>query len=255
MSWSGGKDSALALYELRRDPRYEVVGLLTTIAAEYGRISHHGVREALLELQAAAIGAPLDKLYLSSNSGRPCTNEEYEELMGEKLRTYRRRGVSLVAHGDIFLEDLRAYREQNLAQLEMRGLFPLWRSDTTELVHRFAKLGFRAVLVCVDGQKLQSNFLGREIDAALLHDLPPGVDPCGENGEYHSFVFDGPIFERPVPLQVGEIVERDTRYFADLLLPSAGTDFDRGRLATVSPDHRELAQSAIGNDFKISGAQ
>lgn len=218
LSWSGGKDSALALYELRQDPRYEVVGLLTTIAAEYGRISHHGVREALVERQAAAIDAPLDKLYLPSNSGRPCTNEQYAELMGEKLRTYRRRGVSLVAHGDIFLADLRAYREQNLAQLDMRGLFPLWRKDTTELIHRFVELGFRSVLVCVDGQKLPSDFLGREIDLALLHDLPSGVDPCGENGEYHSFVFDGPIFKQPVPVEVGEIVERETRYYIDLTL-------------------------------------
>lgn len=217
LSWSGGKDSALALHELRRDPRYEVVGLLTTIAADYGRISHHGVRESLLELQGAAVGVPLDRLYLPSNSGRPCTNEQYAELMGEKLRGYRRSGVSLVAHGDIFLEDLRAYRERNLAELDMRGLFPLWGLDTAELVRRFIDLGFRAVLVCVDGQKLSSGFLGREIDAALLTDLPSGVDPCGENGEYHSFVFDGPIFERPVPVQVGEVVERDSRCFIDLL--------------------------------------
>lgn len=216
LSWSGGKDSALALYELRQEARYEVIGLLTTIAADYGRISHHGVRETLLERQAEAVGVSLDRLYLPSNSGRPCTNEQYAALLAEKLRTYRRRGVSLVAHGDIFLEDLRAYREQNLAQLDMRGLFPLWKRDTTKLVHRFIELGFRAMLVCVDGQKLPSHFLGREIDTALLNDLPPAVDPCGENGEYHSFVFAGPIFERPLPVQVGETVERESRHFIDL---------------------------------------
>lgn len=223
LSWSGGKDSALALYELRRHPDYEVIGLLTTIAADYGRISHHGVREELLERQAAAVGTPLDKLYLPSDHGQPCTNVRYEELMGEKLRTYCRHGVSLVAHGDIFLEDLRAYRERNLAQLGMHGLFPLWGSDTTELVRRFVQLGFRAALVCVDGQKLQPEFLGREIDGSLLNDLPPGVDACGENGEYHSFVFDGPIFQRPVAVQLGEMVERETRCFIDLTLAESGS--------------------------------
>lgn len=221
LSWSGGKDSALALHALRRDPRYEVVGLLTTIAAEYGRVSHHGVREALLERQAEAVDAPLDKLYLPSNFGQPCTNEQYAELVGEKLRSHLRRGVSLVAHGDIFLEDLRAYRERNLAQINMHGLFPLWGRDTTELMHSFLRLGFKAALVCVDGKKLDSTFAGREIDQALLHDLPTGVDPCGENGEYHSFVYDGPIFDHPLAVEVGEVVERETRYYADLTLADA----------------------------------
>ncbi len=214
-SWSGGKDSALALHELRQSDRYEVVALLTTVAEQYRRVSHHGVREELLEMQAAAIGVPLDKLYLPASS--PCTNAQFEELMARALARYRAAGVLLVAHGDLFLQDLRDYRERNLARTGMQGLFPLWRRDTTELFNTFIQLGFKAYLSCVDGQKLSEAFAGRAIDAGLLGDLPAGVDPCGEYGEYHSFVYDGPIFQRPVPVRVGEVVLRDTRYYADLL--------------------------------------
>jgi uncharacterized protein (TIGR00290 family) len=216
LSWSGGKDSSMALHALLRDERYEVVGLLTSVAAEYKRISHHGVREELLELQADAIGLPLDRLYLPSSSGLPCANERYEELMRDALQKYCDKGVMLVAHGDIFLEDLRAYRERNLAKLEMRGVFPLWKRDTTELIREFINLGFKAHLSCVEG-KLGESFAGRAIDASLIDDLPEGIDPCGEYGEFHSFVYDGPIFRRPVDIVVGEVVCRDTRYYADLL--------------------------------------
>jgi uncharacterized protein (TIGR00290 family) len=216
-AWSGGKDSAMALYELLRGERYEVVALLTTVAAAYGRVSHHGVREELLDLQAAALGLPLDKLYLPADANHPCTNAQYEALMERALTPYRDSGVRLVAHGDLFLQDLREYRERNLARLGMQGLFPIWHRDTTELVHAFIGLGFEARICCVDGQRLGKEFAGRAIDLALLRDLPPGVDPCGENGEYHSFVHAGPNFSQPVSIRLGEIVMRDSRFYADLL--------------------------------------
>ncbi len=216
-SWSGGKDSAMALHELRQDDRFEVVALLTTVAEEYGRISHHGVREELLEQQAASIGIPLSKLYLPASSPQPCTNAQYEELMARALARFREAGVLLVAHGDLFLQDLREYRERNLAKLGMEGLFPLWHRDTTELVHCFARLGFKAYLCCVDGKKLGRAFAGRSFGPELLADLPAGVDPCGEYGEFHSFVHDGPIFTRPVAVGLGEVVLREGRYYADLL--------------------------------------
>jgi uncharacterized protein (TIGR00290 family) len=206
----------MALHALLGDDRYEVVGLLTSVAAEYKRISHHGVREELLELQAESIGLPLDRLYLPSDSGGSCTNERYEELMRDTLQRYCDAGVMLVAHGDIFLEDLRAYREKNLAKLGMRGVFPLWKRDTSELIETFIGSGFKAYLSCVEG-KLGESFAGRAIDATLIEDLPAGVDPCGEYGEFHSFVYDGPIFNKSIDVVVGEIVCRDTRYYADLL--------------------------------------
>ena len=214
LSWSGGKDSAMALYELRRSGDYEVIALVTTVAREFERVSHHGVRVELLEEQAAAVGVALHKLYLPPDR---CTNEEYEALMERTMLDFWARGVRTVAFGDIFLADLRAYRERNLAKVGMRGLFPIWHRDTAELMRTFIGLGFRARLACVDGTKLGREFAGRTIDAALLSDLPSEVDPCGENGEFHSFVYDGPIFRRPVRVAVGEVVARDSRYFADLV--------------------------------------
>jgi uncharacterized protein (TIGR00290 family) len=231
LSWSGGKDSAMALHALLDDERYEVVGLLTSVAAEYKRISHHGVREELLELQAESIGLPLDRLYLPSDSGVPCTNERYEELMRDTLQRYCDAGVMLVAHGDIFLEDLRAYREKNLARLGMRGVFPLWRCDTSELIEAFIGSGFKAYLSCVEA-KLGESFVGRAIDADLIDDLPEGVDPCGEYGEFHSFVYDGPIYRKPIEVIVGEVVCRDVRYFADLL--PAGSSCTQGAIPPVA---------------------
>ena len=216
LSWSGGKDSAMALYELRRDDRYEVVALLTTVADEFKRISHHGVREELLEMQARSIGIPLDRIYLPSDSGLPCKNEKWEDLMGSALQKYRDVGIERVAHGDLFLEDLRQYREQNLAKVGMRGLFPLWQRNTGRLIHVFIGLGFRAYLCCVEG-RLGASFAGRAIDAGLIGDLPADVDPCGEYGEFHSFVYDGPIFGNALEISVGETVLRDTRYYADLI--------------------------------------
>jgi uncharacterized protein (TIGR00290 family) len=214
LSWSGGKDSAMALFELRRSGDYEVVALLTTVASEFERVSHHGVRVELLEQQAAAVGVALHKLYLPRDR---CTNEEYEALMERTMLDFCANGIRTVAFGDIFLADLRAYRERNLGKVGMRGLFPLWHRDTAELLRAFISLGFRAHLACVEGTKLGREFAGRAIDATLLHDLPPEVDPCGENGEFHSFVYDGPIFRRPIRVTVGEVVSRDSRYFAELL--------------------------------------
>jgi len=216
-SWSGGKDSALALHALLQQPeQWEVVALLTSVSDEYQRVSHHGVREELLERQAEAIGLPLDKLRLPFKNG-PCTNADYEALVGEKLAGYVDRGVLHVGHGDIFLADLRAYREKNLAKLGMTGVFPIWQRDTRELVESFVTLGFRARLCCVEGSKLDGSFVGRELDLSLVADLPPGIDPCGENGEYHSFVYDGPIFQWPVEFETGIAVCRENRHYIDLI--------------------------------------
>ena len=217
MSWSGGKDSALALHELRSDPRYEVVALMTSISEEFRRVSHHGVREELLEAQAEAIGVPLTKVYLPSGNAAPCTNEVYEEIMGRVMEEFRSRGVYTVGFGDLFLEDLRTWRENNLAKVGMTGVFPIWKRDTRQLSHQIVAMGFKAILSCVEG-KVGTGFAGRAFDERLLEDLPEGIDPCGEYGEFHSFVHDGPCFNKPVAVRVGETVTRDGRYYADLLL-------------------------------------
>lgn len=222
LSWSGGKDSSLALHEIQQRGDFEVVSLLTSIADEYQRISHHGVREELLDQQAAAIDLPLDKIYLPVRPAQPCTNEIYEEIMRDAMLNYKRRGIDTVAFGDIFLEDLRVYRERNLAKVDMHGHFPIWRRDTGELVQTFIDLGFRAYISCAEA-KLGESFAGRAIDRELLEDLPEDVDPCGEYGEYHSFVYAGPIFRHPLEVTVGEVVCRDTRWYADLLTGGSST--------------------------------
>ncbi len=214
LSWSGGKDSSMALYELRRSSRYEVVSLLTTIAETYKRVSLHGVRVELLERQAASAGLPVHQLYLP---GHQCTNAQYEALMRRTMLEYMKAGVQTVAFGDIFLRDLREYREHNLAKVGMKAIFPIWHRDTAELVRSFIRLGFKAYLTCVDGTKLDRTFAGRALDHDLLRELPDSVDPCGENGEFHSFVHDGPIFDWPIKVTVGDVVLREGRYFADLL--------------------------------------
>lgn len=234
-SWSGGKDSAMALYELKKSEHFEVVSLLTTVSEEYERISHHGVRVELLERQAEAIGIRLHKVYLP---GAQCTNEEYEAIMTETMLGYKNEGVLTVGFGDIFLEDLRAYRERNLAKVGMNAIFPIWGRDTSVLVHTFIDLGFKAHLSCVEAKNLDESFAGRLIEAGLIRDLPEGVDPCGENGEFHSYVSDGPIFKWPVDLIVGEIVLRDVRYFADLIpaaVPSTGQPQDLTAGGSINP--------------------
>jgi uncharacterized protein (TIGR00290 family) len=210
--WSGGKDSALALHEL--GATVEVVALLTTVTEEYDRISMHGVRVALLEAQAEALGLRLEKVHVPP----VCTNVEYEQRMRAVLGRHHAAGAGAVVCGDIFLADVRRYREERLFTGGVRGVFPLWERKSEELARRFIALGFRAVLCCVDTQALDANFAGRLYDERLLAELPPGVDPCGENGEFHTFVFDGPGFTRPVAYELGECVLRDGRFaFRDLL--------------------------------------
>jgi len=216
VAWSGGKDSALALREIRGDGRYRVAALLTTVTAEYDRISMHGVRRALLRRQAESLGLPLEEVLISPGS----SNDEYETNMAAALAALRTRMPALdtVVFGDLFLADIRAYRERTLARIGMRGLFPLWLRDTRALAHEFVRLGYRAVLVCVDSAQLAGGFAGREFDADLLHDLPSDVDPCGENGEFHSFVYAGPGLREPVRHERGRLVVRDGRFvYCDLV--------------------------------------
>ena len=215
LSWSGGKDSAMALYELKRDSGYEVEGLLTTVTEGYDRISMHGVRRALLEQQAESLALPVEEILISRGS----SNEDYEAKMREKLNDYKSLGILSVAFGDIFLKDLRKYREDNLSKVGMRGVFPMWKRDTTELTHTFVDLGFKAVITCVDSNVLDKRFVGREFGKDFLADLPANIDPCGENGEFHSFVYDGPIFRKSVLYNVGEVVLRDNRFFYCDLTP------------------------------------
>ncbi len=205
LSWSGGKDSSLALYEIQKANSHRVAALLTTITEDYDRISMHGVRRTLLEQQADALGIPLKKILIPKDS----TNAIYESRMRALLEEGLRAGIDTVAFGDIFLEDLKLYREKNLAQLGMRGLFPIWKRDSAELARTFINLGFKAVLVCVDTAILDPAFAGRPYNQELLCDLPANVDPCGENGEFHSFAFDGPIFKHKIDHTVGEVVQRD----------------------------------------------
>ena len=215
LSWSGGKDSALALYELQKTSDFEMYALLTTFVQGYDRVSMHGVRRALLEEQAKCLGIPLEQLFLPQRS----SNEEYVGAFKEALTGSRKAGVSAVAFGDIFLEDVRSFREEQiLKEAEMRGVFPLWKKDTVELAHSFISLGFKAVTTCVDASALGQEFVGREFDEEFLSGLPSSVDPCGENGEFHSFVYDGPIFNKKVPYTLGEIVFRDNRFhYCDLI--------------------------------------
>lgn len=217
LSWSGGKDSALALHALKRDPRYRVRGLLTSVNKDYGRISMHGVREALLDTQVDAIGLPLHKVWLSARS----SNQEYETALAAKLEEFRQQGIRHVAFGDLFLEDIRRYREAQLARAAMEPVFPLWLKPTPELAREFIAAGFGATLCCVDGEKLGQEFAGREFDSALLRDLPAGVDPCGENGEFHTFVHRSPDFRAPLRSTLGERVTREGRFHYCDLLPAS----------------------------------
>lgn len=213
LSWSGGKDSALSLYEIQKASGYSVAALLTTITEDYDRISMHGVRRALLEQQAEALGLPLKKIYIPKDA----TNAMYESRMRALLEEGLRERIDTVAFGDIFLEDLRQYREKNLAQLGMKGLFPIWKRGSQALARTFLEVGFKAVVVCVDTSALDASFAGRVFDEELLRDLPGNVDPCGENGEFHSFVVDGPNFKQQIGHMLGEVVRRDRFCFCDLL--------------------------------------
>ena len=215
VSWSGGKDSAVALFEILKMQNYEIAALLTTVTEDYDRISMHGVRSILLEQQVAALGFQLEKVLIPKNA----SNEEYESSMGMMLAKYKRAGVRTVVFGDIFLEDLRKYREDRLASLGLQAIFPLWKRDTLELAHSLNGMGFKAISTCVDSQTMGKQFVGRLIDEQFLSELPALVDPCGENGEYHSFVYDGPIFKESVTYTPGEIVLRENRFIYCDLIP------------------------------------
>ena len=211
--WSGGKDSAMALHALLQRADVRVTALLTTVTETYDRISMHGVRRELLVQQAQSIGLPLHEVRIPPQ----CVNQVYEERMEEAMRVHYDAGVRSVAFGDIFLEDLRAYREKNLARVGMTALFPIWKRDTRELIRTFHAARFRAIAACIDPKVLDRSFAGRELDDSFFRDLPAGVDPCGENGEFHTFVFDGPIFRNPIPVCAGEVLERDSFIYCDLL--------------------------------------
>ena len=213
MSWSSGKDSAFALYRLFTRDDIEVTGLLTTVTEDYQRVSMHAVREELLQLQAQALGLPLHKVKIPSK----CTNEIYEERMKEAIQAAKKLNVSHMAFGDLFLEDIRNYRVDKLKGTGIEPLFPLWNYPTTELANEMIKSGLKAVITCIDPRVLPESFAGREFDKSLLADLPPEIDPCGENGEFHTFVYDGPMFRKPIPIQVGEKVKRDGFVFTDVL--------------------------------------
>jgi len=213
VSWSSGKDSALALYEIQRSRRYEIVSLLTTVTEGYDRVSLHGVPRVLVEQQAESLGLPLHKVFIP----RDCSEEEYEVRMKETLLKFKEDGISLVVFGDIFLQWVKKYRENNLSKLGMKPLLPIWGRDTTELTQSLIALGFKAVITCVDTRVLDKKFLGRIIDEDFMAQLPPNVDQGGENGEFHSFVFDGPIFRERIAYKLGEQVAKNSYCFRDLL--------------------------------------
>jgi len=216
LSWSSGKDSAWALHVLRQQGEYEIAGLLTTINSAFDRVAMHGTRRVLVEKQAEVAGVPLVAIPLPW----PCSNVDYESAMKTACERAVADGVSAIAFGDLFLADVRAYRERQLTGTGLEPLFPLWQIPTSQLAQRMVESGLRAKIVCVDPGQLDQDFAGREFDRQLLKDLPAGADPCGENGEFHSFVYAGPMFEREIPVAVSEKIERDGFWYADVV----GTD-------------------------------
>jgi uncharacterized protein (TIGR00290 family) len=217
LAWSGGKDSTLALASLRADPHYRLVALLTTVTREYDRVSIHGVRRAVLEAQTTALGLPL----IGASIPAGASNTDYEAAFALALCAAQERwpGLRHIAFGDLFLTDVRAYREVLLASLGWTGVFPLWGEDTAALAQQFIRTGYRAILTCVDTTQLGPEFAGRQFDSSFLADLPEHVDPCGERGEFHTCVYAGPLFARPLPLVAGERVRRDERFeYCDVLL-------------------------------------
>lgn len=212
LSWSSGKDSAWALWRLRQADEVEVVGLLTTVTTEVGRVSMHGVRRELAQAQARAVGLPLHEVPIPA----VCSNADYEAAMRQAVAQAQSDGVTEVAFGDLFLEDIRRYREEKLALVDMRARFPLWSLDTAQLAREMIDAGLRAVLTAVDTEQLDAGFVGRTFDAQLLEELPDSVDPCGERGEFHTFAHRGPMFPEPIAVEVGDIVRRDRMVFADV---------------------------------------
>lgn len=214
LSWSSGKDSAWALHVLRQDPANEVIGLVTTVNAAFDRVAMHGVRRSIVEAQAQAAGLPLHVIDLPW----PCSNDFYAKLMGDFVSAQVANGVDAMAFGDLFLEDIRRYREEKLAGTGLTPLFPLWQRPTPELARDMIAGGLVTYVATVDPRHLDKSFAGRVFDRAFLDDLPPGVDPCGENGEFHTCVAAGPMFSRALTIEPGEVVERDGFVFADLVL-------------------------------------
>ena len=213
MSWSSGKDSAFALFEARRHDLVDVVGILTTINSVHDRVAMHGVRSALLDRQIAALGLPAVKIPLPD----PCSNEVYEASMAAACLQMKAQGVDRILFGDLFLEDIRNYRIEKLSAAGIEPVFPLWKRDTEALAREMISMELEAYLTCVDPKKLDRAFAGRRFDESLLYDLPTGIDPCGENGEFHTVVTAGPMFSAPIPVRAGEIVERDGFVFADFV--------------------------------------
>lgn len=219
VAWSGGKDSALALYEILNSDSidYNVIKLLTTIEKSYNRISIHNVRRILIQKQAEALQIPLGEILILKGA----SNAKYETTLLKTLKSYRDNGVSSVIFGDIFLDDIRKYREYILAKVGLKGVFPLWKKDTKLLSRVFLDLGFKAIITSVDSYFIEKDFVGREYDEKLLLDLPAKVDPCGENGEFHTFVYDGPIFRTKVGFKKGAITFRNNRFYCCDLLPNS----------------------------------
>lgn len=243
LSWSTGKDSAWTLHMLRRAGEVELAGLLTSMNGEFDRVAMHAVRRSLLQAQAAATGLPLYTVPLPW----PCSNDAYEAAMRQFLEQARDElGVTHLAFGDLFLQDVRAYRERLLAGTGIEPLFPLWEEPTPQLARRMVDSGLRAILTCVDPARLPAAFAGRTFDSSLLQDLPPGVDPCGEQGEFHTFVHQGPMFRSPLSLQVGEVVQRDGFIFADLLAPG-----DAGGGLPPAPGEIFDESGALSRDYLL----
>lgn len=213
LAWSSGKDSAYALHVAKQSAQVEIVGLLTTLTETFDRVSMHAVREELLDLQAASLGLPCTKVWIPA----PCPNEVYEQRMGDAMNAVRDAGVTHVVFGDLFLQDIRDYREAQLARVGMQAVFPLWLRNTDSLAHEMVAAGLRAVITCVDPRALDRSFAGRVFDDSFLQDLPEGVDPCGENGEFHTVVTAGPMLQNPIIVESGEVVERDGFVFADVV--------------------------------------
>ncbi|MFZ1933422.1 MAG: hypothetical protein WCB27_25210 [Thermoguttaceae bacterium] len=213
ISWSSGKDSAWALHVLRQDPEIEVLGLFTVVNAKHQRVAMHAVRLRLLELQAEAVGLPLRVIEIPD----PCSDEQYQSAMRQFIDESLSQGVQCVAFGDLFLQDVRDYRERQLGGTGIVPCFPLWNQPTRELANKMLAAGLRAIVTCVDPRKLPGHYVGRVWSKTLLDELPATVDPCAENGEFHTVVVDGPMFLRPVPVQIGETVEREGFVFADVL--------------------------------------
>lgn len=217
-NWSSGKDSALALYKILQEEKFEITSLLTSINKEFQRISMHGVHISLLEKQAESLGFPLIKLELPKEPSM----EEYRNIMESTMNDFKQQGVTHSVFGDIFLEDLRKYREDQLAAAGIQGVFPLWKKDTKNLIEEFMDLGFKTIVTCINETYLDKSFAGRVIDKQFIEDLPENVDPCGENGEFHTFTFDGPIFNDPIGFEVGEIVKKTYPK------PKSGSDEENG---------------------------